>query len=66
MSARRSRSGGRGPTWPPTPLIPTTPLGEPAGFSKLAAPFMAKAMRGANQKDLQRLKKILEAGNLAS
>jgi hypothetical protein len=36
--------------------------GEPAGFSKLAAPLMAGAMRRANRKDLQRLKSILEAG----
>ena len=35
--------------------------GEPTGFSKLAAPIMAKAMRRANRKDLQRLKKILES-----
>jgi uncharacterized membrane protein len=35
--------------------------GEPAGFSKLAAPLMAGAIRGANQKDLARLKAILEA-----
>ena len=34
--------------------------GEPAGFSKLAAPIMASAMRRANQKDLARLKAILE------
>ena len=34
--------------------------GEPAGFGKLAAPFMAVAMRRANRKDLQRLKAILE------
>jgi Polyketide cyclase / dehydrase and lipid transport len=35
--------------------------GEPAGFSKLAAPVMAGAMRRANQKDLARLKSILES-----
>jgi hypothetical protein len=35
--------------------------GEPAGFSKLVAPFMAGAMRRANRKDLARLKTILEA-----
>jgi uncharacterized membrane protein len=35
--------------------------GEPAGFSKLAAPFMAKAMRRANRKDLARLKALLES-----
>lgn len=36
--------------------------GEPSGFSKLAAPFMAAAMRRANRKDLARLKSILERG----
>jgi uncharacterized membrane protein len=35
--------------------------GEPSGFGKLAAPLMAAAMRKANQKDLARLKSILEA-----
>ena len=35
--------------------------GEPAGFSRLAAPFMAPAMRRANAKDLRRLKALLEA-----
>ncbi len=34
--------------------------GEPAGFSKLVAPFMESAMRKANQKDLANLKAILE------
>lgn len=34
--------------------------GEPAGFSKLAAPFMAPAMRRANRKDLAALRAILE------
>jgi uncharacterized membrane protein len=36
--------------------------GEPAGFSKLFAPFMAAAMRRANRKDLARLKSLLEHG----
>ncbi len=34
--------------------------GEPTGFSKLAAPVIAAAMRRANRKDLRRLKSILE------
>jgi len=35
--------------------------GSPAGFSKLVAPFMSLAVRRANQKDLARLKELLEA-----
>jgi hypothetical protein len=35
--------------------------GEPAGFGKLVAPLMASAMRRANEKDLAKLKSILEA-----
>jgi uncharacterized membrane protein len=34
--------------------------GEPAGFSRLAAPLMASAVRRANRKDLRRLKQVLE------
>jgi uncharacterized protein YndB with AHSA1/START domain len=34
--------------------------GTPSGFSKIAAPFMASAMRKANEKDLVRLKSLLE------
>jgi uncharacterized membrane protein len=34
--------------------------GEPRGFSRLFAPFMAGAMRRANRKDLARLKALLE------
>ena len=34
--------------------------GEPSGFSKMAAPLMAKAMRRANGADLRRLKALLE------
>ena len=36
--------------------------GEPTGFSRVAAPFMARAMRRANRKDPRRLKAELEAG----
>jgi hypothetical protein len=36
--------------------------GEPRGFSKLFAPVMAAAMRRANEKDLGRLKALLERG----
>ena len=35
--------------------------GEPAGFSRFAAPFMAAAMRRANRKDLANLRSILES-----
>ncbi len=34
--------------------------GEPSGFGALAAPLMAAAMRRANQKDLARLRALLE------
>jgi hypothetical protein len=34
--------------------------GEPRGFSKLFAPFMAGAVRRANSKDLAKLKEVLE------
>ena len=36
--------------------------GEPAGFSRAVAPFVAAAMRRANRRDLARLKGILEGG----
>ena len=34
--------------------------GEPSGFSKVVGPLMAAAMRRANQKDLARLKALME------
>lgn len=34
--------------------------GDPKGFSRLIAPFVAFAMRQANRKDLRRLKELLE------
>lgn len=34
--------------------------GEPSGFSRIAAPLMAAAMRRANQNDLRTLKTLLE------
>ena len=37
--------------------------GEPAGFKAMATPLMARAMRRANEKDLRRLKDILERGS---
>jgi carbon monoxide dehydrogenase subunit G len=39
--------------------------GEPAGFAKIGAPMMSRAMRRANGKDLQRLKEILETRAVA-
>ena len=51
-------------TWETTPEGHTRMTlrnrGEPSGFSALAAPLMSAAMRRANQKDLARLKSILE------
>ena len=35
--------------------------GTPSGFSRLMAPFLAGAMRRANQKDLAALKRVLES-----
>ena len=34
--------------------------GSPAGFTKVAAPLMARSMRRANNKDLAKLKQLLE------
>lgn len=36
--------------------------GNPSGFSRIAAPFMAAAMRRANQQDLANLKRMMEGG----
>jgi uncharacterized membrane protein len=36
--------------------------GEPSGFSKVGAPIMERAMRRANRRDLEQLKRLLEAG----
>ena len=51
-------------TWAATPAGGTVMTlrnrGEPAGFSRLASPFMAPAMRRANRKDLAKLKSLLE------
>jgi hypothetical protein len=35
--------------------------GEPSGFAKVGGPMMARAMRRANRKDLERLKQVLES-----
>ena len=52
-------------TWEDTPTGGTRMTlrnhGQPSGFSRVAAPIMASAMRRANRKDLARLKAILEA-----
>jgi len=35
--------------------------GEPEGFKRMGAPVMARAMRRANERDLARLKQVLES-----
>ena len=37
--------------------------GQPAGFARIFAPFLALAMRRANRHDLQRLRRLLETGD---
>jgi uncharacterized membrane protein len=37
--------------------------GQPSGFSTIAAPMMARAMRRTNRKDLARLRRLLERGS---
>src|SRR4051794_16225602 len=39
--------------------------GEPAGYSRVVAPFMARAVRRANVKDLARLKQLLESSGVS-
>jgi hypothetical protein len=52
-------------TWTDAPDGGTTMTlrnrGEPAGFSRLIAPFMGGAVRRANKKDLDHLRQLLEA-----
>lgn len=52
-------------TWQPVDASSTRMTlrnrGEPAGFAKVTAPVMAAAMRRATEKDLARLKRILES-----
>ena len=54
-------------TWTETPTGATRMTlrnrGEPSGFSTIAAPLIATAMRRANRKDLDRLRQILEAAS---
>jgi hypothetical protein len=51
--------------WESTPAGHTRMMlrnrGNPSGFSRIAAPFMKRAMRRANTKDLLALKKLLES-----
>lgn len=53
-------------TWEDTPSAGTRMTlrnrGAPAGFSRIATPVLATAMRRANRKDLARLKALLETG----
>jgi uncharacterized membrane protein len=51
-------------TWEPVDggtLMSLRNTGTPSGFSKVAAPMMARAMRSAMTKDLQRLRERLSA-----
>ena len=52
-------------TWTPTETDATRMTlrnrGEPAGFSKVAAPMMEAAMRRANRKELAAIKRLLES-----
>ncbi len=35
--------------------------GEPSGFANVAGPVMVRAMRRANRKDLEQVKRVIEA-----
>jgi uncharacterized protein YndB with AHSA1/START domain len=52
-------------TWEPAPgggtRMTLRNRGEPSGFASVAAPVMATAVRRANEKDLARLKRLLES-----
>lgn len=53
-------------TWEPEgggTLMSLRNRGEPAGFSRLAAPLIAPAMRRANRQDLESLRRLLERGH---
>jgi hypothetical protein len=54
-------------TWRDTPTGGTRMTlrnrGLPSGFSTLAVPMIARAIRRANRKDLDRLREILERGS---
>ena len=51
-------------TWtdagPARTLMTLRNRGEPAGFKRIGAPVLARAMRRANRQDLARLKRLLE------
>jgi hypothetical protein len=40
--------------------------GEARGFGRVGAPFLKRAMRRSSEKDLQRLKHLLESGSQAA
>jgi hypothetical protein len=52
-------------TWQPAPgggtRMTLRNRGVPSGFSRMAAPMLASAMRRANRADLVRIKEILES-----